>query len=301
MNSAELRFDDHVAIVTGAGRGIGRAHAHLLASRGARVVVADLGCELDGTGSSPDPADDVVREIEANGGVAVASHATVADVEGAASIVDAAIEAFGRLDVVINNAGIFVPGPFEALSAEQFRSMFDVHLFGTLFVTKAAWPHLIASECGRIVNTTSESFLGMEQLSSYGSAKAAIVGLTRNVALAGIPHGIAANCLCPRAGTRMATAHAEALSMPREVVEQAAAAMPPEAIAPAGAFLAHPSCPLNGEILFVGPGHISRLAVIQTRGISAATITTENIAERLDEIMDTADAQVTDVFHRLTS
>src|ERR1019366_3071532 len=137
---AELRFDDKIAIVTGAGRGIGRAHAHLLASKGARVVVADLGCEMDGTGSSPEPADDVVREIEANGGVAVTSHATVADEEGAASIVATELGAFGRLDVVINNAGIFAPGPFQALSAAQFRSMLDVHLFGTLFVTKAAWP-----------------------------------------------------------------------------------------------------------------------------------------------------------------
>jgi NAD(P)-dependent dehydrogenase (short-subunit alcohol dehydrogenase family) len=300
MTMNELRFDDKVAVVTGAGGGIGRAHALLLASRGARVVVADLGCEIDGTGSSPDPANGVVSEIEASGGVAVASHASVADEEGAASIVATALNAFGRLDVVINNAGIFAPGRFETLSSAQFRSMFDVHFFGTLFMTKAAWPHLIDAGSGRIVNTTSESFLGMDLLSSYGSAKAAIFGLTRNVAVAGEPHGIAANCLSPRAGTRMAIAHSEAMKMPPEVTEQAAAFMPPEAIAPAGAYLAHASCALNGETFFVGPNHISRLAVINTRGIKGETITSETIAERLDEIMDTADAQVTDVHTRLT-
>jgi hypothetical protein len=140
----------------------------------------------------------------------------------------------------------------------------------------------------------------MDLLSSYGSAKAAIFGLTRNVAVAGDPYGIAANCLSPRAGTRMGIAHSEAMKMPPEVTEQAAALMPPEAIAPAGAYLAHASCALNGETFFVGPNHISRLAVINTRGIKDETITPETIAERLDEIMDTADAQVTDVHTRLT-
>ena len=177
--------------------------------------------------------------------------------------------------------------------------MFDVHFFGTLLVTKAAWPYLIEAGSGRIVNTTSESFLGMELLSSYGSAKAAIFGLTRNVAVEGALHGIAANCLSPRAGTRMAIAHSKAMSMPPEVTEQAAVLMPPEAIAPAGAYLAHASCALNGETLFVGPNHISRLAVINTHGIKGETITPETIAARLDEIMDTADAQVTDVHSRL--
>lgn len=295
----ELRFDDRVAVVTGAGRGIGRCHAHLLASKGARVVVADNGCATDGAGASHDPADEVVREITASGGVAVASHATVADEAGAASIVHSALEAFGRLDVVVNNAGIFAPGPFESLSASQFRSMFDVHFFGTLYMTQAAWPHLVESGAGRIVNTTSESLLGMYQLSSYGAAKAAIFGLTRNVALEGASHGIAANCLCPRAGTRMSMAHGQAMNMPSEIVGQAPVIMPPEAIAPAGAFLAHSSCTLNGETLFVGPNHISRLAVVNTRGIRAESLTAEAIAERLDEIMDTADAKVADVHSRL--
>ncbi len=296
---AELRFDDRVAIVTGAGGGIGRAHALLLASKGARVVVADLGCEVDGSGASHGPADAVVDEIRAIGGDAVASYATVADEGEAASIISTALEAFGRLDVVINNAGIFDPAPFEALSTAQFRSMFDVHLFGTLLVTKAAWPHLIESGHGRIVNTTSESFLGMDLLSSYGAAKGAIYALNRNLAIAGAPHGIAANCLSPRAGTRMGETLAITMGASPEMAAQANATMPPEIVAPAGAFLAHPSCTLNGETLFVAPGDVSRLAVIKTRGISAETITAEDIASRLDEIMDVTDAAVTDVYHRI--
>lgn len=291
----ELRFDDRVAIVTGAGRGIGRAHALLLASRGARVVVSDLGCQTDGGGASSEPADDVVREIEAAGGEAVTSYASVADEAGAASIVATALEAFGRLDIVVNNAGIFAPAPFEVIPTEQFRAMIDVHYFGTLFVTRAAWPHLVEAGYGRIVNTTSESMLGMPQLSSYGAAKAAIFGLTRNTAVEGAGHGIRVNCLAPRAGTRMGDAQAAAFSLPRELYEQMKAAMPPEAIAPTAAFLAHESCPLNGELLFVAPGRVARLAMVLTQGLGKDGITAEDIAENLDQITDVTDAHITDL------
>ena len=288
----ELRFDGRVAVVTGAGRGIGRAHALLLASKGARVVVADLGCEIDGSGVSTEPADDVVREIVANGGEAVASNASVTDEDGAASIVAAALDAFGRIDVVVNNAGIFHPAPFSDLSAGRFRAMIEVHYFGTLFVAKAAWSHMVAAGYGRIVNTTSESILGVPLLSSYGAAKGAIFALTRNLAVEGAPSGIRANCLAPQAGTRMALAHGVAMSMPTEMLEQGMATMPPEMNAPAAAFLAHESCALNGEVLHVVPGRISRLAVVRTRGFEQDTITAEDIAAHLDEIMDPTDASV---------
>jgi NAD(P)-dependent dehydrogenase (short-subunit alcohol dehydrogenase family) len=262
-------------------------------------VVADNGCAVDGSGSSHEPADTVAAEIRALGGTAVASHASVADEAQAASIIGAAIDAFGRIDAIINNAGIFAPAPFEEISTEQFRSMFDVHFFGTLHVTKAAWPHLVASGHGRIVNTTSESFLGMDLLSSYGAAKGAIYSLTRNLAIAGAPHGIAANCLSPRAGTRMGETHAMAMGASLEQAAQAPLMMPPAVIAPAGAFLAHSSCPLNGETLFVAPNDISRLAVIKTRGYSAEQVMPEDIVEHLSEIMDATDASVTDVLHRI--
>jgi NAD(P)-dependent dehydrogenase (short-subunit alcohol dehydrogenase family) len=289
---SELRFDGRVALVTGAGGGIGRAHALHLASMGARVVVSDLGCAADGRGASTGPADEVVGEITARGGEAVANSASVADPEGAASIVATALDAFGRLDVVINNAGIFAPAPFAELSVEQFRAMMDIHYFGTLMVTKAAWPHLVDAGYGRIVNTTSESLLGINLLSSYGAAKAAIFGLTRALAVEGAPHGIRANCIAPQAATRMGAALGAAMGLPPEYIEQGAARMPPEMNAPVAAFLAHESCPLTGEVLHMAPGRVSRLVVVQTRGFAQDSITAEDIAAHLDTIMDPTDAAV---------
>ena len=194
---SELRFDGRVAIVTGAGRGVGRSHAALLAAKGAKVVVADHGGGLDGLGSSAGPAAAVVAEIAAAGGTAVACYASVAEEDSAQTIVETALEAFGRVDIVINNAGIHDPGLFADLSAEQFRRMLDVHYFGTLNVTKAAWPHLVAAGYGRIVNTVSEAMLGgITQLSSYGAAKGAVFGLTRNLATEGLPLRHPGQCAC---------------------------------------------------------------------------------------------------------
>jgi NAD(P)-dependent dehydrogenase (short-subunit alcohol dehydrogenase family) len=291
----ELRFDGKVAIVTGAGGGIGRGHALLLASRGARVVVADLGCDVDGSGASKEPADAVVTEIRAKGGEAEASYASVADEAGAQSIVSQAIEAYGRLDVVINNAGIFHPAPFDELSAEAVRAMVGTHLFGTMFVTRAAWPHLVASGQGRIVNTTSESLIGMDLLADYGAAKGGIYSLTRSLAIEGAPLGIRANCVCPRAGSRMAIAHAVAMGIPAEHLVDAPIMMPPEVIAPVAAYLAHGSCEVNGETFYVTPGQVSRFALIKTRGVEASSFSPEDIARRIDEILDPEGALVTDL------
>jgi NAD(P)-dependent dehydrogenase (short-subunit alcohol dehydrogenase family) len=296
---SELRFDDRVVIVTGAGRGIGRCHALLLASKGARVVVADAGGGIDGRGSSPAPADEVVGEIQANGGEAIATHASVADEAGATSIVGSAIEAFGRLDAVVNNAGIHDPGLFEFLSVERFRTMLEVHFFGTLFVTRAAWPHFLSAGYGRVVNTTSEAMLGgIPELTSYGAAKGAVFGLTRNLATEGGRHGIRVNALAPRAHTRMSESHSEALasmlSLPLEVMDQIKASMPPELCAPAAAFLAHESCPLNGEVLQIGMGGVARLAVVRAQGIAKDPLTAEDIADNVASILDLTDAQVVD-------
>jgi len=295
MSMDALRFDGRVAVVTGAGRGIGRAHASLLAAKGARVVVSDLGCAVDGSGVYAAPADEVVREIKAAGGEAVASDASVAEAEGAASIIATALDNFGRLDIVINNAGIFAPAAFTELSVEQFRAMLDVHYFGTLMVTRAAWPHLVEAGNGRIVNTTSESILGIALLASYGAAKAAIYGLTRTLAVEGAPHGIRANCLAPQAATRMADAHGDAMSLPAELIEQGRGHMPPEINAPAAAFLAHESCSLSGEILHVSPGRVSRLVFLQTQGLEKDDIRAEDIAANLDVIMDPNNASIADL------
>lgn len=292
---SQLRFDGRVAIVTGAGRGIGRCHALHLAANGARVVVADYGVGIDGSGSSPAPADDVVREIEDVGGEAVACYASVTDESAAASIVSTALDAFGRLDVVVNNAGIYDPGPFDALSVDQFRSMMDVHFFGSLFVTRAAWPHFVKAGYGRVVNTVSEAMLGgVPELTSYGAAKAAVFGLTRNLATEGEPLGIKVNAIAPRAYTRMTASLSASLSVPKEVMDEVNASMPPEMCAPAAAFLAHKSCSLTGQVLHVGMGGVSSLAVVQTQGLWQEALAAEDIAQNLDVIMDTGGARVTD-------
>jgi NAD(P)-dependent dehydrogenase (short-subunit alcohol dehydrogenase family) len=223
----------------------------------------------------------------------------VAEEAGAASIVDTAMRTYGRLDAVINNAGINDPGTFESLTVEQFRRMLDVQFFGTLLVTKAAWPLFVAAGHGRIVNTASEAMLGgIPELSSYGSAKGAVFGLTRNLATEGAAHGIHVNALAPRAHTRMSESEskrlASVLDMPEEMMEEIKASMPPELCAPAAAFLAHEACPLNGELLQIGMGSVSRLAVVHTQGISKDPLTAEDIADNLDAILDVSDARVTD-------
>jgi len=290
----ELRFDGRAVVVTGAGRGIGRSHALLLASRGAQVVVADYGAELDGSGSSSEPAQQVVDEIEAAGGEAVACHASVAEEDGAASIVATALERFGRLDAVINNAGISDMHRFEDLTIEQFRRMIDVHFLGTVLVTKHAWPHLVEAGYGRVVNTTSEGILGAQpMLTSYGAAKGAVWAFTRNIAAEGVERGILANAVCPRALTRMSEQGREAKGQQTDPeVESILARMKPDLVAPAAAYLAHESCTVNGEVLVAGGGEVFRMTPIVTLGISQETLTIEDVAGQIDAIMSTDDARV---------
>jgi hypothetical protein len=290
----ELRFDGRAVVVTGAGRGIGRSHALLLASRGAQVVVADYGAELDGSGSSSEPAQQVVDEIEAAGGEAVACHASVAEEDGAASIVATALERFGRLDAVINNAGISDMHRFEDLTIEQFRRMIDVHFLGTVLVTKHAWPHLVEAGYGRVVNTTSEGILGAQpMLTSYGAAKGAVWAFTRNIAAEGVERGILANAVCPRALTRMSEQGREAKGQQTDPeVESILAKMKPDLVAPAAAYLAHESCTVNGEVLVAGGGEVFRMTPIVTLGISQETLTIEDVAGQIDAIMSTDDARV---------
>ena len=297
--STELRFDDRVAIVTGAGRGLGRSHAMLLASRGAKVVVVDHGGAIDGTGTSATPAEQTADETIGLGGVAVPCFASVADADDAGTIVRTALEQYGRVDIVVNNAGIHDPGAFGELSVEQFQQMLAVHFFGTLLVTRAAWSHFTEAGYGRVVNTVSEAMLGgIPGLSSYGAAKGAVFGLTRNLATEGLAAGIRVNAVAPRAYTRMSASGsadvAEKLGISEEDMAVVNASMPPELCSPAVAFLAHESCPLNGDVLQVGMGGVARLAVVHTEGITVPAITPEAIAENLDAILDVTNARVTD-------
>jgi NAD(P)-dependent dehydrogenase (short-subunit alcohol dehydrogenase family) len=296
---SELRFDGRSVIVTGAGRGFGRCHALLLASRGARVVVADYGVNLDGTGSSPDPAQQVAKEIEAAGGEAVPCFASVAEEGGAAKVVQTALDAFGGVDVLVNNAGIADPDWFEDTDLDRFRHMTDFQYYGTVYMCKAAWPHLKAAKNGSIVNTASEAVTGfVPKCASYGGAKGAVFSFSRELALDARRFGMRVNAVAPRGNTRMndPAVMGYFYDAPPETFEGVLDAMKNEYVSPAVAYLAHESCPLNGETLISGGLGVMRLALIQTRGFhTTGSITPEDVAANLDSVMDMTDAVVRDL------
>jgi len=285
----ELRFSDRAVVVTGAGRGLGRAYAMELAARGAGVVVADYGVSPDGSGSSAQPCEAVAEEITAAGGRAVACHASVAERAGAQAMVDTALDAFGRIDAVVNNAGIYDPCDFVELSVERLQTMLDVHVGGTLQVTQAAWPHFARAGYGRVVNTVSEAmFGGILGTASYGTAKGAVFMLTRSLATEGAAIGIKVNAVAPRAHTRLTDAQMARFAdrMPPDAVDAFNASIPAELCSPAVTFLAHESCALTGEVLQCGQGEVARIAVVIGKGIASPVLTAEMIAERIDTIMD---------------
>lgn len=273
----ELRFDGRVAVVTGAGRGIGRAYALLLAERGASVVVNDLGGSMEGTGADAGPASDVVAEIVKAGGAALADSNDVADVAGAEALVEAAMRGFGRVDVVINNAGIMRWAALPELDVDDLSRHLAVHTIGSFNVTRAAWPHLLEQEFGRVVMTTSSGVFGLKNNTSYATAKAAVIGLTRSLAVAGASRGIRVNLMAPAAMTRMAGG-------------SDAPDMAPELVAPMAAYLAHESCPVNGEIYAAGAGRFARIFVATTPGYvhHGPGVTIEDVAEHWATINDEA-------------
>jgi len=249
-------------------------------------VVAGFGGELDGSGRATGPADDVVDEITAAGGEAVACHADVSNPDEAASIVDVAVGTFGQIDIVVNNAGISDPGPFGELPLEKFKKMIEVHYYGTLQVSKAAWPHMLEAGYGRFVNVTSESVFGMGKLTSYGSAKGACFALTRNMAADSPGTGIKVNGIMPRGSTRMADAKTMAilLEVPEETLPPIMPGMPTGQVAPTVAYLAHESVPYCGEIFAVGSGLLQRVVVLETKGVpfDSDEPTPEQVAASID-------------------
>jgi NAD(P)-dependent dehydrogenase (short-subunit alcohol dehydrogenase family) len=286
----ELRFDGKVAIVTGGARGVGRCHALSLASRGAKVVVADVGGAVDGTtGFSAEPAAQVVAEIRAAGGDAVACHASVADETEAASIVQVALDTWGRLDILVNNAGIGAPALFEDQTSEQFRRLLDVHYLGLVYVTKATWPHMVKAGGGRIVNTCSEVPLGIHGwMTAYGGAKGGAIGFTLTLAAESQKHGIFVNGFSPRSVTRLAEQYmvTQLGDQRPKNYEAIVASMKPEFASPALVYLAHESCLLNGVILCCGGGQALRIAFAENDGFHSDAMSPELIAEHIDEIVD---------------
>jgi len=276
---SELRFDGRVAVVTGAGRGIGRAYARLLAARGAQVVVNDLGGSMDGVGADAAPAAEVVAEIGAAGGAGVANADDVATTAGAQALVDTAVDVFGRLDVLVNNAGIIRWAGFPEADAENLARHLDVHVAGSFNTARAAWPHFVDQGYGRVVMTTSAGLFGLPQNLSYATAKGAVVGLARSLTTAGAAHGIKVNCIAPAAASRMGGADGPM-----------AAQMDPDLVAPMAAFLAHEDCPVSGEIYTAGAGRFARLFVASTPGYVHAgeAPTVEDVAEHWAAINDEA-------------
>ncbi|MBM3645474.1 MAG: SDR family oxidoreductase [Alphaproteobacteria bacterium] len=275
-----VRFDDRVAIVTGAGNGLGRAHALLLASRGARVVVNDPGGARDGRGGDASAADRVVAEIKAAGGIAVANYDSVADPQAAAKIVKTATDAFGTVDIVVNNAGILRDKTFHNMTAEDFEFVVRVHFLGTAYVTHAAWPILRAKSYGRVVFTSSGSGIyGNFGQSNYAGAKLAVVGLMNALRLEGQRYNIMVNCLAPVAGTRMT----EDL-MPPEVLER----LKPEFVSPMVAWLCSDACTRTGEIWSAGAGFFSRIEYREGPGVRIAgrAPTPEDVAANIEPIAD---------------
>jgi len=291
----ELRFDGRTAIVTGAGGNpsLGRAHALLLASRGASVVVNDVGSDpamrnYPGEAS----AEAVAAEIVAAGGRAVASVHSVATVEGAEAIVQAALDAFGSVDILINNAAISVGAAIDVMSAADYERHIAVNLMGTLWCCRAAWPHMQARGYGRIVNTTSAAMTGFAQQAAYAASKGGVWALTRTLAAEGARHGIKVNAISPGAFTRLVSAMLEDDS---PLLASAREHMPPELSSPAVALLAHESCPVTGECIDSAGGAVQRTYIARTRGLVDTGQSIETLAERWDEVMDTSGAETVGV------
>jgi len=276
-----VRFDNRVAIVTGAGAGLGRSHAMLLASRGAKVVVNDPGGAVDGTGGANAVADTVVAAIKAAGGEAVASYASVADEQAAQSIIDTAVNTWGRVDILVNNAGILRDKAFNNMSMADYEFVNQVHHMGTVYCTKAAWPIMRKQQYGRIVVTTSGSgTVGNFGQANYGAAKMAVNGLINVLRHEGAKYNIRCNAISPSAWTRMT----ESL-LPPDVGQW----MKPELVSPMVAWLCSEDCDQNGEIMAATAGGYARVQYFVTEGVQfdpAEPVSVEMIQQSIDQIRD---------------
>jgi len=279
---SDLRYDGKVAVVTGAGNGLGKCHALFLASRGAKVVVNDLGGAVDGTGSSDSAAQQVVDEINAAGGEAVANFNSVSDRDSARAIIKTAMDNYGRIDILVNNAGILRDKSFKKMTDDEYQLVIDVHLMGTVWVCKAAWEIMNEQEYGRIINTTSAASFGNFGQTNYSGAKAGITGFSKSLAQEGARKNIKVNVLAPMARTRMT----------EELLGPMAKDLHPELVTPVVAYCAHEDCSVTGEVFSAGGGRIARIFWGVTPGFRKGDISGEDIRDNLEAIMDTSDMVV---------
>jgi NAD(P)-dependent dehydrogenase (short-subunit alcohol dehydrogenase family) len=275
----DLRFDGRVAVVTGGGRGLGRSYALLLAARGAKVVVNDPGGGLAGDGTDAAPADEVVREIAAAGGDAVASTASVASADGGKAIIETALERYGRIDILIHNAGNVRRASLRDMTYDDFEAVLDVHLRGAFHVVRPAFPRMCEAGYGRIVLTSSIGGLyGNQQVANYAVAKAGVIGLSNVAAIEGVAHGVKSNVIVPAAVTRMAEGIDTSGYPP----------MGPELVAPVVGWLSHESCTVTGEMLVALAGRVAKAVVSETPGVYRPSWSMADVGEHIAAISDTS-------------
>ncbi|HEY6789244.1 MAG TPA: SDR family NAD(P)-dependent oxidoreductase, partial [Trebonia sp.] len=267
-----LRLDGRVAAVTGAGRGIGRAYALLLAQLGAKVVVNDLGGSTLGLGSDAGPADEVVKQVQAAGGTAVANYGDVATVDGGKSVVDAALQEFGGIDIVVNNAGNMVWGSLPEATIETIEAHWAVHVRGAFNTLHAAWPYFLEKNYGRVVLTTSVGMFGLPGNIGYAIAKASMIGMAKSLTVGRGDANVNINCIAPNAITRLGVRTVQEKTVQEKTAREQAAqeamapVMDPALVAPMVAYLAHESCDVSGEVFVAGAGRFARLFLGVTPG-----------------------------------
>jgi NAD(P)-dependent dehydrogenase (short-subunit alcohol dehydrogenase family) len=276
-NTTGRRFDGRVAVITGAGRGLGRAYAELLASKGAKVVVNDNGSALSGTGSDAGPAQEVVAAIKAAGGEAVACTESVTTPEGGKAIIAAALDSFGKIDVLIHNAGNSLFAPLAEISYEDFRRSLDIHLLGGFHVVQPAFARMLEAGYGRVVLTGSIGGLyTMPNTVQYAVSKSGLIGLNNAVSIEGAERNVRSNIILPGASTRMAEG-IDTTNFPP---------MGPELVAPVVGFLAHEDCPVSGELYISVAGRVARAFFAESEGVYRPSWTIDEVADNLDAIRD---------------
>jgi NAD(P)-dependent dehydrogenase (short-subunit alcohol dehydrogenase family) len=285
---AQFRFDGKVAVVTGSGRGLGRSFAMLLAARGAKVVVNDLGASVEGEGASEEPAMRVVEEIRTAGGEAIVNSNSVSTPEGGKAVIDSAIKSWGRVDIVINNAGILPYGSIMDCSDEMIDLTLATHIRGAISVTRAAWPYMVDQQYGRIVNLSSSTTFGSPDYGPYPTAKSGMIGFTRSLALLGADVGIKANAVMPSAATRMSKVG----DLPPDTLKMLEDQFAPEKVAPVVAWLCHEKVPCSGEIFSAGADRVAHVFLSETVGFSSKDFAIESIHDAFPRIMNSDGAVV---------